>query len=61
VLFQNESLFGTDDIINFQNHHQWADDNPHGVLHSRQQQIFINIIWAGIVGDNFVDQHVLPR
>lgn len=58
VLFQNESGFGTDDI-NFQNHHQRADDNTHGVLQPREQQFFIINIWAGVVGDNLVDQHVL--
>jgi hypothetical protein len=38
-------------VINFHNHHQWADDNPHGVLQSRPQQQFSINVWVGIFGN----------
>jgi hypothetical protein len=50
VLFTNEAHFGRNCIINIHNQHQWAEENPHGVIHSRNpQQFSINaylvIVW----------------
>jgi hypothetical protein len=52
--------FGTEDIVNIQNQHQWGEENPNGVIYSRHQQQFGINVWAGIVGDCFVGLHVLP-
>jgi hypothetical protein len=53
--------FGRDGIINIHKQDWWAEDNPHGIIHSRhQQQISINV-WAGNVGDCLVGLHVLPH
>jgi hypothetical protein len=40
VLFSDKTDFDRDGIINFHNHHQWVEDNPHGVLQIRQKQQF---------------------
>jgi hypothetical protein len=49
VLFTGDARFGRDGIIHIQNQHQWAEENPHGAIHSRQQQQFSALVWAGIV------------
>jgi hypothetical protein len=61
VLFSDEECFGRDGIINFHNHHNWTEDNPIGVLQSRNQQQFSINVLAGIVGDCLVGPHILPR
>jgi hypothetical protein len=61
VLFTDEACFSRDDIINIHNQHQWAEENPHGVIHSRHQQQFSINVLAGIVGDCVVGPHVLPH
>jgi hypothetical protein len=48
--FTDDALFGRDGI-DIHNQHQWAEENPHGVSHSRHQQQFSNNVWARIVGD----------
>jgi hypothetical protein len=53
VLFTLETRFGSDAIINVHNQHQWAEEDPHGVIHYRHQQQFSINVWAGIVGDWF--------
>jgi hypothetical protein len=59
VVFTDEEHFGTGGIINIHNQQQWAEENHHGVIHSRhQQQLSINV-WAGIVGKCLVSPHVL--
>jgi hypothetical protein len=40
-----------DDIINIHKQHQWAEENPHGLISSKHQQQFSINAWAGIVGD----------
>jgi hypothetical protein len=61
LLFTDEARFLTDGIINIHNKHKWAEENPHGVIHSRHQQQFSINMWAGIVGDCLVGPHVLRR
>jgi hypothetical protein len=61
VLFTEEGRFGRDSFINIHNHHQGSDENPHGVLHFRDQQYFNINMWAGIVGDYLVGPHVFPH
>jgi hypothetical protein len=51
LLFTDQPRFGIDDIIDIQNQHEWAVENPHTVIHSRHQQQFSINVWAGIVGD----------
>jgi hypothetical protein len=58
VLFIDEARFGRDGIISIHNQHQWAEKNPHGVIHSSDQQQFSINVWAGIVGDWLVGPHV---
>ena len=53
--------FGRDGVTNFHNAHQWAEENPRGALHDRQQQEFGINMWAGIGGDGVVGPHVLPQ
>jgi hypothetical protein len=61
VLFTGEARFDRDGIINIYNQHQWAEENPHGVIHSiHQQQLSINV-WAGTVDNCLVGPHVLPH
>jgi hypothetical protein len=43
--------FCRDGIINIHNQHQWLEENPHGVIHSRHQQQFSINVWAAIIGD----------
>jgi hypothetical protein len=52
--------FGGDSIINIHNQHQWAEENPHGVCHSRHKQRLSINAWAGTV-DSLVGLHVLPH
>jgi hypothetical protein len=61
VLFTDEAHFSRYAIINIHNQHQWEEENPHGVIHSRHQQQFSINVWAGIVGDCLVSQHALPH
>jgi hypothetical protein len=37
ILISDKEGFGRY-VISFQNHHQWAEDNSHGVLQCRHQQ-----------------------
>jgi hypothetical protein len=60
VLFTKEARFGRDSIINIHNQHQWAEKNPHGVIHSRHQQQFSINFRAGIVGHCLLGPHVFP-
>jgi hypothetical protein len=57
----DEAGLGIDVTIHFHNHHQWAEDNPHGILQSRKQQQFSNNVGSDIVGDCLAGPHVLPR
>jgi hypothetical protein len=61
LLFKNEARFSRDEIINIHNQHQWAEENPHGIIHSRHQQQFSIDARTVIVGDCLVGPHVLPR
>jgi hypothetical protein len=61
VLFTDEARFGRRGIINIHNHHQWAEKNSHGVIHSIHQQQFSINVWAGIVSDCLVGPYVLPH
>jgi hypothetical protein len=61
VLFTYETRFVTDVIINIHNQHQWAEENPHDVIHYRHQQRFSINVWAGIFGDCLVVPHVLSH
>jgi hypothetical protein len=61
VLFADEAPFNRDGIINIHNHHQWAEENSHGVIHSTHQHQFSIHVWVGIVGDSLVGRHVLPH
>jgi hypothetical protein len=57
----SQARFGGDEIISIHNQHQWAEENPHGVIQSRHQQQFSDNVWAGIVGDCLAGPHVLPH
>jgi hypothetical protein len=61
LLSTDEPRFGRDGIMNIYNQHQWAEENPHFVIHPRHQQPFTINVWAGIVGDYLVGPHVLPH
>jgi hypothetical protein len=44
LLFTDEARFSRDGFISIHNQHQWAEENPPGVIHSRHQQEFsINV------------------
>jgi hypothetical protein len=60
VLFTEAARFGRG-VINIHNQHQWAEENPHGSIHSRRKQQFSINVWAGIVGGYLVGPHVLPH
>jgi hypothetical protein len=61
VLFTDEARFGRDGTISIHNQHQWAEENPHGVIcSSRQQQFSINVL-EGSVGDYLAGLYVLPH
>jgi hypothetical protein len=49
VIYTDATRFGTDEIINIHNKHQWVEENPQSVIHSRHQQQFSINVWAGIV------------
>jgi hypothetical protein len=40
VIFTDGAQFTREGIQNFQNHHLWADENPHVILPSHHQQRF---------------------
>jgi hypothetical protein len=61
MLFTDEARFSTYGIINVHNQHQWAEENPHGVIHSELQHQLSIIVWAGTVGNCFVGPQVLPH
>jgi hypothetical protein len=50
VMLSNKARFGRDGKLNFHNHHHWANDNPHSVLHSRHQQQFSIVLL--VIGRN---------
>jgi hypothetical protein len=60
VLFSNQAGFGRESLINFHNHHEWAENSPRGILQSRHKQQFSINVWAGIVGDYLVGPYILP-
>jgi hypothetical protein len=55
----NEARFCRGRIISIHNQHQWAEENPDGVVHSRRPQQLNIIVWAGIVRECLVGPHVL--
>lgn len=55
-----KQIVGRYSIINFHNHHQWAEDNPHGELQSRHHQQFSIYVQVSTAGDCLVGPHVLP-
>ena len=61
VLFTDEASFERDQIVNFHNHHVWADVNPHATVEACHEQRFSVNVWAGIVGDYLVGPYVLPK
>lgn len=54
VLFTDEAGFTRDGVINSHNLHLWADENPHGIVETKNQRRFCVNVWAGIVGNNLV-------
>jgi hypothetical protein len=54
VLLTDRACFSRDSITNIHNKHQWAEENPYGVNHSRQQQQFSINVSAGTAGDWYV-------
>lgn len=44
ILLTDEDNFSREAIMHFQNHHIWADENPHGVIENRHQHQFSIII-----------------
>jgi hypothetical protein len=61
VLFTQQERFGKDGIINIHNQDQRPEENPHGVIDSRNKQQFRINVRAGIVNDCLVGPHVFPR
>jgi hypothetical protein len=59
VLFTNEARFDRDSIINIYKLHQWAEENPYGLIHSRLQQQFSINMCSGFGGDCLVGPHIL--
>jgi hypothetical protein len=57
----NEACFGRDGVISIHNQHQWAEEKPHDVTHSRHQQQFGINVWAAMTGYCLVGPHVLPH
>jgi hypothetical protein len=60
VLFTDEARFNRDDI-NIPNQQQWAEENPHCVIHPRHRQQFSINVRAQTVSDCLVWPHVLPH
>lgn len=58
VLFTDEVCFTHNTVFNT-HMYTWAIQNPHDVQATQQQQISI-IIWIAIVGDHFINPHMLP-
>ena len=61
VLFTDEAQFTRDGIFNFHNQHNWMEDNPHAIVQSRHQHQFSINVWAGIIGNELIGPHILPR
>jgi hypothetical protein len=49
VHFTDEVRFNRDCIIHIDNQHQWAEENTHGVIHSRHQEQFSIHVWEGML------------
>lgn len=60
ILFTDEAQFTRNGVMNFHNNHQWAQENPHAINHTRHQQQFSCNVWAGIVGDCLIGPFFLP-
>jgi hypothetical protein len=48
VRFPHATGFEEDGIIKFDNRHQWAEDNPHGVLQSGHQQQYKQVLLLAV-------------
>ena len=46
----NSSSFTRDGMFNFHNNHNWDEENPRVIVHSRHQHQFSLNVWAGIIG-----------
>ena len=53
ILFTDKASFTRDSIFNFHNNHNWDEENPHVIVHSRYQHQFSLNIRAGII-DKFL-------
>ena len=61
VLFTDECTFTRNGILNLNNMHVWADENPCAqVVQSHQHRFSINV-WAGIIADHIIGPHLLPN
>lgn len=60
VLFTDEAQFTRDGINNFHNQHNWAINNPHGIVEANNQHRFSLNVWAGIIGEFFFGPVFLP-
>lgn len=60
VLFIYETLFGNNSITNFQNQHQWVEENPPGMIEGRYLQQLRTNEWVNIVGGCLIGSFVLP-
>lgn len=54
IFFTDEAHFSRDGITNFHNIHEWAHENPHSILESRNQFTFSLNVWADIFGDKII-------
>ena len=60
VLFTDETTFTRSGVFNTHNLHMWRNENPHVVHQNRHQQRFsVNVLLAGIVGNNLVGPYLL--
>lgn len=60
LLVTDEAHFSRDGILNYHNHHEWRQLNPHATsVRSHQQQFSLNV-WCGIVGNHLLGPHFLP-
>jgi hypothetical protein len=59
VLWTDEAGFTTDRVMNLNNLHVWAEENPHPTRSSSFQHRFSVSVWAGIVDYHLIGPYVI--
>lgn len=60
ILFTDEASFNRDGYFNSKNTHLWDDQNPHGIMKTRNQRKFSVNLWAGIIDNHLIGPYLLP-